>query len=83
MMLSSDSNVKEYKNISEKVSDYLINNGNAGSHPKEVAEKIYKISSRHKRKVQYTVGKSTGIVNIYKILPNSIYERMIKMIMMK
>ncbi len=83
MKYSQDEKLTEYQEISKKVGQYLINGGNNGSSPSDVAEKIYRIATSRKRKMQYVVGKSTGIVTINKLLPTKIVRTIIKKTMMK
>lgn len=83
MKYSKDEKLTEYKEMSEKVGKYLINGGNNGSSPRDVAQEIYKIAESKKRKMQYVMGKSTGIVTISKILPSKIVRKIIKNTMMK
>jgi len=83
MKYSRDEKLAEYKEISDKVGKYLIDGGNNGSSPREVAEKIYKVAQSRKRKMQYLVGKSTEIVTLSKILPSKMLKKMIKKTMMK
>ena len=67
----------------EEVGRYLIDGGNNGSSPSNVAQKIYGIANSRKRKMQYVVGKSTGIVIINKLLPTKMVRKIIKKTMMK
>ena len=83
MKYSKDEKLIEYKEMSEKVGKYLINGGNNGSSPRDVAQEIYKIAELKKRKMQYVMGKSTGIVTISKIFPSKIVRKIIKKTMMK
>ncbi|MBP9996892.1 MAG: SDR family oxidoreductase [Lachnospiraceae bacterium] len=83
MKYSQDEKLTEYQETSKKVGQYLINGGNNGSSPSDVAEKIYRITTSRKRKMQYVVGKSTGIVTINKLLPTKIVRTIIKKTMMK
>lgn len=83
MQFSVDNEVEEYAEISNKVGSYLIDGGNNGSSPDEVGALIYKIALAKKRKLHYVVGKSTGIVVLNKIMPNSIFRKIVKSSMMK
>lgn len=83
MKYSKDEALTEYKEMSEKVGKYLIDGGNNGSCPIEVAKKIYGIAESRKRKMQYVVGKSTQIVTLSNILPNKMVRKIIKNTMMK
>ena len=83
MKYSRDEKLAEYKEISDKVGKYLIDGGNNGSSPEDVAREIYRITESKKRKMQYLVGKSTGIVALSKILPYKTLRKMIKKTMMK
>lgn len=83
MKYSHDEKLTEYQETSEKVGRYLIDGGNNGSNPKDVAEKIYGIAKSRKRKMQYVVGKSTGIVTVSKLLPTKMVRKIIKQTMMK
>lgn len=55
----------------------LIDGGNNGSDPADVAEKIYRVAESRKRKMQYVVGKSTEIATLSKILPNKMVRKLI------
>lgn len=83
MSFSKNNDLKEYNEISEKVGKYLVEGGENGSNPIDVARKIYGISQSGKRKLQYLVGKSTQIVILSKILPNGLLRKMTKQTMMK
>jgi len=83
MKYSKDEKLTEYKEMTEKVGKYLIDGGNNGSSPRDVAQKIYTIAESRKKKMQYVMGKSTGIVTISKILPNKMVRKIIKKTMMK
>ena len=79
----SEKKLAEYQETSEKVGRYLIDGGINGSSPSDVAEKIYGIAKSRKRKMQYVVGKSTGIVTVSKLLPTKMVRKIIKQTMMK
>lgn len=83
MSYSKEENLTEYKEISEKVGKYLIDGGNNGSSPAGVAKLICKIAESNKRKMQYVVGKSTEIVTLSRLLPNSMVRKIIKKTMIK
>ena len=83
MKYSQDEKLTEYKDVSEKVGKYLIEGGNEGSSPSEVAGKIYEIAKSRKRKMQYVVGKSTGIVFVNKLLPTKVVRKIIEKTMMR
>lgn len=83
MQFSVKNEAEEYAEISNKVGNYLVAGGNNGSSPDEVGNLIFKVAVAKKRKLQYVVGKSTGIVALNKILPNSIFRKMVKLSMMK
>ena len=83
MHYSKDETLTEYSEMSEKVGKYLIDGGNNGSSPGDVARVIYRISESRKRKMQYVVGKSTEIVTLSRILPDKMVRKIIKNTMMK
>ncbi len=83
MQFSKDKSLVEYEKISESVGKYLIDGGNEGSAPEEVAEKIFDIATKQKRKLQYVVGKSTQIVLLQKLLPVTLYRKIVKSTMIK
>lgn len=83
MIFSRKSELTEYDEISEKVGKYLIEGGRNGSEPVEVAQKILGITQSKKHKLQYLVGKSTGIVILSKLLPLGLLRKMTINTMMK
>ena len=83
MNYSKDNKLTEYEELSDKVAGYLIDGGNSGSDPVDVARKIYSVAESQKRKMQYTVGKSTEIVTLNKLLPNKMVRKLIKKTMVK
>lgn len=83
MNYSKDNKLTEYEELSDKVAGYLIDGGNSGSDPVDVARKIYSVAESQKRKMQYIVGKSTEIVTLNKLLPNKMVRKLIKKTMVK
>ena len=83
MNYSKNEKLSEYEELSDKVAGYLIDGGNNGSDPAEVARKIYKVTESRKRKMQYVVGKSTEIVILSKILPSKMLRMIIKKTMLR
>lgn len=83
MNYSKNEKLSEYEELSDKVAGYLIDGGNNGSDPAEVARKIYKVTESRKRKMQYVVGKSTEIVILSKILPSKMLRKIIKKTMLR
>ncbi len=83
MNYSKEEKLKEYQELSDKVSRYLIDGGNNGSDPADVARKIYRVAEAKRRKMQYIVGKSTEIVAINRLLPNRIVRKLVKKTMIK
>lgn len=83
MSFSIKNELSEYDEISKKVGKYLVEGGNNGSDPAEVAKKIFSISKSRKRKLQYLVGKSTQIVTLSKVLPTGLLRKMTVNTMMR
>ena len=83
MNYSKEEKLTEYEELSDKVAGYLIDGGNNGSDPADVAEKIYRVAESRKRKMQYVVGKSTEIVTLSKILPNKMVRKLIRKTMVR
>lgn len=73
----------EYKNYANKVINNLVTNGNNGSTPVEVAEKIYKAANSKSNRMRYPVGKSTSIMTLHTLLPDFIFHRLVNSAMQK
>lgn len=73
----------EYKNYANKVINNLITNGNNGSTPLEVAEKIYKAANSKSNRMRYPVGKSISILTLRTLLPDFIFHRLVNSAMQK
>ncbi len=83
MNYSKEEKLTEYEELSDRVSKYLLDGGNNGSDPADVAKIIYRVAESRKRKMQYIVGKSTEIVTLNKLLPNKMVRKLIKKTMVK
>ena len=83
MKYSKEEKLTEYEELSDKVAGYLIDGGNNGSDPADVAKKIYRVAESRKRKMQYVVGKSTEIATLSKILPNKMVRKLIRKTMVR
>lgn len=67
----------EYMEYSDKVISNLINNGNIGSAPEEVAHVIYRAATDNRKKMRYPVGKMKEMIMLHKILPLSLYQKVV------
>ncbi len=83
MNYSKVEKLTEYEELSDKVAGYLIDGGNNGSDPADVAKKIYRVAKSRKRKMQYLVGKSTEIVTINRLLPDKMVRKLVRKTMLK
>ena len=83
MNYSKEEKLTEYEELSDIAAKYLIDCGNNGSDPADVAEKIYRVAKSRKRKMQYLVGKSTEIVTLSRLLPNKMVRKLIRKMMFK
>lgn len=73
----------DYEDYAKKVSENLIANGNQGSSPQEVAKMIYKASNDRSNKMRYLVGKSIGMLALYKLLPKKLFFEAMNKVMTK
>ena len=78
MTVTDDCDLKVYKQYTDKVIKNLIKNGNAGSSPKGVAKTIYKAATDKSKKMRYTTGKMKSMIMLRRMLPLSLYKRVVK-----
>lgn len=83
MTVMKDDSLNEYSAYSQKVIGNLITNGNNGSDPAEVADTIFKAATSAGNKMRYPVGKSTSILTLRAMLPDSIYHSLVNSVMSK
>lgn len=83
MTIMKDESLREYNTYSDKILKNLITNGNNGSDPAEVAKTIFKAATSSSNKMRYSTGKSTGILTLRSILPDSIYHPLVDSVMQK
>ncbi|MEM1483488.1 SDR family oxidoreductase [Oscillospiraceae bacterium PP1C4] len=83
MTVLENSDINEYKEYSQKVVKNLINNGNNGSDPMEVAEKIFRVANAKSNKMRYVVGKSKSIITLRAMLPDRIFHHLVNDTMQK
>lgn len=73
----------DYEDYAKKVSENLIANGNQGSSPQEVAKMIYRAANDRRNKIRYPVGKSSGTLALYKLLPRKLFFEAMNKVMTK
>ena len=81
MTVTNDETVQDYKEYSSLVISNLIKNGNAGSTPEIVAKTIYKAATDGKKKMRYKVGKMKNLILLRKMLPTTLYQRIVSIVM--
>lgn len=68
-----------YDNYVDSALPYLQSSGASGSHPKVVAETVYKASTEGTSRLRYPTGKSAGLaLTMRKLLPDAIYSKVIR-----
>ena len=78
MTITDDDSLKEYDPYRQKVIKNLMKNGQNGSSPEAAALTIYKAATDNKSKLRYPTGNSKGMVKIRKILPVSLFRKIIQ-----
>jgi short-subunit dehydrogenase len=78
MTLLQNKNIQEYEPYTQKVLPNIFKNGNKGSTPDKVAKTIYKAATDNKTKMRYLTGHLKELVYLYKILPQKIFQYLIK-----
>ena len=78
MTVTKNISLKEYQDYSKRVVAKLIQKGNKGSFPREVAETIFKAATDEKNKMRYPVGKMKTIIIMKKLLSLGIYQRLVR-----
>lgn len=81
MTIVNGKDLPEYRTYANKVIRNLIKNGNSGSAPSSVAQTIYRAATDGKRKMRYTTGKMKEMIMLRKILPVSLYQKIVGMIL--
>ena len=83
MTVTENTYLEEYQNYSKHVVANLVQNGNNGSSPRDVAEIIFKAATDGKNKMRYPVGKMRSIMIVRKLLPLGIYQKLVTAILEK
>jgi len=78
MVTARNSEDKVYNSYYRKVIKNIYKNGEKGSDPIVVAETIYKAATDGTRKLRYPTGNSKSMVFIHDILPQKVYNWLIK-----
>ena len=83
MTVMENMDLSEYKAYSHKIIGNLVNNGNNGSDPVEVAKMIFRAASTKSNKMRYTVGKSKSMISLRAMLPDRIFYNLVSAVMQK
>lgn len=70
--------VQVYQDYHEKVIPNLIERSQSGSEADVVAKTIYKAAIDGKRKLRYPTAKNKNMIRLYKLLPLSLYQCLMK-----
>jgi NAD(P)-dependent dehydrogenase (short-subunit alcohol dehydrogenase family) len=69
----ADSN---YETYSQKVIGNILKNADAGSHPEDVAQTIFRAATDRSSRMRYLSGKNAGVVNLHSLLPTGVFMRL-------
>lgn len=83
MTVVESNHLKDYQAYSKKVIANLLQNGNNGSNPKEVAALIYKVANSNSHRMRYAVGKSKSMITLKKLLPENVFFHLVNSAMSK
>lgn len=83
MTMAKDKGQMEYESYVQRVVKNIIKHGEKGTNPYEVAKTIYKAATDNTKKLRYITGNSKELVILRRLVPQRIFNFIVRSIMEK